>query len=148
MPYSFSEDHDKSIRILSIDGRGITSEIVKSPAGRKVATIEGPLSDVLLSDKFRVHERSFVRVRITDPGLQIGAMAKVRARFPHALELEQTALTAQGQLTAESLRKLSARGEEEVVHQYTEETWPNGFDEFERAFVNSAVAATFTREPS
>jgi exonuclease SbcD len=148
MPYSFSEDHDKSVRVLNVDNQGIKSEIVKSTVGRKVATIEGTLSDILLSAQHRAHEHSFVRVRITDSNLQIGAMAKIRARFPHALELEQTLLTARAPLTAEAIRGLTTRSEEEVIREYTKDTWPNGLDEFEQTFVNSAVATTLTGEQS
>jgi hypothetical protein len=75
-------------------------------------------------------------------------MERVRARFPFALELAQTSLTAQGQLNMERLQKLSKRSEEEVVHEYTKETWPNGFDTFEQTFVNGAIAAAITRDRS
>jgi exonuclease SbcD len=148
MPYSFSEDHEKSVRIVSTDGLGITSKTVASTVGRPVATIEETLENILSSSQFKEHEKAFVRVRITDPNFQVGVMERVRARFPFALELVQTSLTVQGQLNAERLQQLSKRSEEEVVHEYTRETWPNGFDTFEQTFVNGAIAAAITRDRS
>jgi len=148
MPYSFSEDHEKSVRIVSTDGLSITSQIVASTVGRPVATIEETLENILSSSQFKEHEQSFVRVRITDPSFQIGVMERVRARFPFALELAQNSLTAQGQLHVERLQRLSKRSEEEVVHEYTRETWPNGFDTFEQTFVDGAIAAAITRDRS
>jgi exonuclease SbcD len=148
MPYSFSEDHEKSVRIVSTDGLGITSKTVASTVGRPVATIEETLENILSSSQFRGHEKGFVRVRITDPDFQVGVMERVRARFPFALELVQTSLTVQGQLNVERLQRLSKRSEEEVVHEYTRETWPDGFDTFEQAFVDGAIASTVTKDRS
>ena len=148
MPYSFSEDHEKSVRIVSTDGLGITSKTVASTVGRPVATIEETLENILSSSQFREHEKGFVRVRITDPDFQVGVMERVRARFPFALELVQTSLTVQGQLNVERLQRLSKRSEEEVVHEYTRETWPDGFDTFEQAFVDGAIASTVTKDRS
>ena len=148
MPYSFSEDHEKSVRIVSTDGLSITSKTVASTVGRPVATIEETLESILSSSQFKKHEQSFVRVRITDPNFQVGVMERVRARFPFALELAQNSLMVQGQLNAERLQQLSKRSEEEVVHEYTRETWPNGFDTFEQTFVNGAIAAAITGDRS
>lgn len=148
MPYSFSEDHEKSVRIVSTDALGITSKTVASTVGRPVATIEETLENILSSSQFKEHEKSFVRVRITDPNFQVGVMERVRARFPFALESAQTSLIVQGQLNAKRLQQLSKRSEEEVVHEYTRETWPNGFDTFEQTFVNGAIVAAITGDRS
>ena len=148
MPYSFSEDHEKSVRIVSTDSLGITSKTVASTVGRPVATIEDTLENILSSSQFKKHEQSFVRVRITDPNFQVGVMERVRARFPFALELAQNSLTVQGQLNVERLQRLSKRSEEEVVHEYTRATWPDGFDTFEQTFVNDAIASALTKDRS
>ena len=148
MPYSFSEDHEKSVRIVSMDSLGITSKTVASTVGRPVATIEETLENILSSSQFKKHEQSFVRVRITDPNFQVGVMERVRARFPFALELVQNSLTVQGQINVERLQRLSKRSEEEVVHEYTRETWPDGFDTFEQTFVDGAIAAAVTKDRS
>ncbi len=148
MPYSFSEEHEKSVRIVSMDSLGITSKTVASTVGRPVATIEETLENILSSSQFTKHEQSFVRVRITDPNFQVGVMERVRARFPFALELVQNSLTVQGQINVERLQRLSKRSEEEVVHEYTRETWPDGFDTFEQTFVNGAIASAVTKDRS
>jgi len=141
MPYSFSEDHDKSVRLIKVDNNGITSLPIKCSAYRPVVTIEGTLDDLTSSSKFAHHKSSFVRARITDPNFQVGAMDRLRQRFPFVLELEQKSLVAQGLLEAERLQELAKRSEEDVVREYVKETWIDGLDDFEQEFIDGALAS-------
>ena len=138
MPYSFSEQHGKFVRLISVDKGGISSTTVASDACRQVATIEGTLNE-LTSSKFANHKTSFVRARITDQNFQIGAMERLRESFPYILELEQQSLSTQGKLEIERLQQLAKRSEEDVVNEYVKETWPHGMDEFESNFVRSGI---------
>jgi len=141
MPYSFSEEHDKSIRVVDFDGHRFESATIASTACRPVVTIEGPLDEVASSAKFERHRTSFVRVRLTDPDFRIGAMDRLRERFPHVLDVEQTSITQQGQIDAERLKILARRSESEVVREYVAETWSDGLDEFGTRFVDEALAS-------
>ena len=148
MAYSFSEDHGKSVRILDVDGAGITPRTVQVTVGRPVVTLEGTLDDIVSSPEFNEHEGSFVRARLTDPNFQVGAMERLRRRFPHALDMEQIALTEQGFLDSERLKEMAKRSEEEVVLGYVEETWPDGLGEFGEQFVAAAVRSTMKEDPA
>lgn len=140
MPYSFSEEHDKSVRVIDVDRTGLRSSVVASTACRPVVTLEATLDELVSSAKFEMHTNSFVRARLTDPNLQVGAMDRLRKRFPYVLDMEQVALTRQGVLDAERLKELAKRSEEDVVREYVDETWPDGLDEFGEQFVNDALA--------
>ena len=146
MAYSFSEEHAKSVRILTVEKGKISSELVPSTSGRAVITIEGTMSDLLTSSAFASASDLFVRARVTDANFQVGAMDRLRGRFPHILEMEQTSIAAQGQLDAERLKELTRRSDEEVVDEYVKETWHEDFSAFEAQFVKSAVKAAVTGE--
>lgn len=146
MAYSFSEEHDKSVRILTVEKGKVSSEIVPSTSGRAVITIEGTMSDLLTSSAFASASDLFVRARVTDANFQVGAMDRLRGRFPYILEMEQTSIAAQGQIDAERLKELTRRSDEEVVDEYVKETWPEDFGAFETQFVKSAVKAAVTGE--
>jgi len=143
MPYSFSEDHPKSIRILDVESAGIRSSVVPCPAGRPVITLTGTLEQLLESSQFERHVGSFVRARL-EGDFRVGAMDRLRSRFPHVLELEQTALTRQGLLDSERLKHMAKRSQEEVVRQYVDETWPDGLDDFCRSLIDDALAPTIS----
>ena len=88
LPYSFSEDHPKSVRLVEVaDGRVADVSTVAVPVGRPVATLVGTLEG-LLTDP--VHERftgHWVAARLTDDTVQTQPMERLRARFPHAVSL-------------------------------------------------------------
>ena len=140
MPYSFSEEHEKSLRILDVDNRGITATAIPSDVYRPVTTITGTIDELITSSEFKTHTESFVRARVTDSNFQVGAMDRLRARFPHILEMEQTSLSAQGAIDVERLKELARRSEEDVVREYVSETWPDGLDKFESKFLDDSLA--------
>jgi exonuclease SbcD len=89
LPYSFSEQHHiKSIRIVDLAPDGsVTVEVVPLDIGRKLCSITGCLDDLLTDQQFAHAEPARVRVYLTDANLPMQAMARLRARFPHAAEL-------------------------------------------------------------
>jgi len=139
MSYSFSEEHEKSVRIIEVTADGITSQKLKIDGGRSVITIRDTYDNVLHSAKYNTHAESFVRVQITDSNFKVGAMEALRGRFPHILELEQIAITRQGALDIEKLNGLAKRSEKEVIHSYVEETFEDALDEFELQFINQSM---------
>lgn len=144
MPYSFSEEHEKYVQVISIEDSRISSSKIKSSQCRPVVTLEGSLEELTSSSKFENSRNSFVRARITNSNFQVGAMEKLRSRFPYALELEQTALSAQGHIGAARLKDLTRKNKADVVHEYVKETWPEGLTEFEESFINESLKVTLT----
>ncbi|MEO6987706.1 MAG: exonuclease SbcCD subunit D [Aquihabitans sp.] len=89
LPYSFSEEHHtKSVRIvdLAVDGT-ITARAVPLGVGRPVRTLVGELEALLADPELADAVEARVRVLLTDAHLPNEAMARMRSRFPHVMEL-------------------------------------------------------------
>ena len=141
MSYSFSEEHQKKIRIIEVTDAGITTSDLPIDVGRPVVTITDSFDNILNASKYDAHKDSFVRVLINDKNFKIGAMEAVRQRFPHILDLQQIAITQQGALRMEQYGDFAKKSEEQVVGSYIEETFEDGISEFEQTFINDALAS-------
>jgi exonuclease SbcD len=136
IPYSFSEEHQKSVVIL--DTTKMTSTTIPVGIGRGVVTIRGELNDLLTSAKHKHAELLYVRVELTDDQVQIGAMESIRARFPHALELDQAAIKGDG-----SIKEIvggKARSVAEEVADYMDEYFEATQHRFKHELADKAVA--------
>jgi exonuclease SbcD len=136
IPYSFSEEHQKSVVIL--DTSKMTSTTIPVGIGRGVVTIRGELNDLLTSAKHKNAELLYVRVELTDDQVQIGAMESIRARFPHALELDQAAIKGDG-----SIKEIvggKARSVAEEVADYMDEYFEATQHRFKHELADKAVA--------
>ncbi len=89
LPYSFSEQHQsKSVRIVELATSGEARvEIVPLQVGRPLRTIEGRLEELCRDPAHAPAEAAWVRAVLTDETLPMQAMARLRQRFPHAVEL-------------------------------------------------------------
>jgi exonuclease SbcD len=136
IPYSFSEEHRKSVVIL--DTTGMTWTEMPIGVGRGVTTIRGKLNDLLTGREYTAAEQLYVRVELTDEQIQIGAMERVRARFPHALEMHQPAMNGDG-----SIREIvggKARSVAEEVSDYMDEYFEASQHRFKHELAEKAVA--------
>jgi exonuclease SbcD len=89
LAYSFSEEGQaKSVRIVELapDGR-VEAETAVLGVGRELRTVTGTLRELLEDRRFDDAVATRLRAVITDPGLPTQAMARIRERFPHAVEL-------------------------------------------------------------
>ena len=89
LPYSFSEErHRKSVRIVELAADGTPAvEVVPLGVGRSLQTIEGTLATLCRDPAFEGAREARVRAILTDEALPLQAMARLRERFPHAVEL-------------------------------------------------------------
>jgi exonuclease SbcD len=89
LPYSFSEErHRKSVRIVELAADGTPAvEVVPLGVGRSLQTIEGTLATLCSDPTFEGAREARVRAILTDEALPLQAMALLRERFPHAVEL-------------------------------------------------------------
>ena len=89
LPYSFSEErHRKSVRIVDLAADGTPSvEVVPLGVGRTLKTLEGTLASLCSDPAFEAARQARVRAILTDEALPLQAMARLRERFPHAVEL-------------------------------------------------------------
>ena len=89
LPYSFSEErHRKSVRIVELAADGTPAvELVPLEVGRPLRTLEGRLEALCTDPAFEAARQARVRAILTDETLPLQAMARLRERFPHAVEL-------------------------------------------------------------
>lgn len=87
--YSFSEQHHaKVVLLVDVPDPGdvaVTPVEIAQP--RAMATIQGPLDSLLTDGAHDRHERSWVRVIVTDRVRPDALMDRLKARFPHVLQV-------------------------------------------------------------
>jgi exonuclease SbcD len=89
LPYSFSENHPKSVRLLDVDATGVTAvRTLPVPVGRPVATLTGTLDELLSDASHDRHLDHWVAARLTDETLLTQPMERLRTRFPYAVHLK------------------------------------------------------------
>lgn len=89
LPYSFSEQGQrKSVRLVELSADGTPAvELVPLEAGRPLATIEGPIEQLLRDPALDAVVGAWLRVILTDEALPLQAKARLQRRFPHIAEL-------------------------------------------------------------
>ena len=88
LPYSFSEEsHAKSVTLVHVTPTTVDIEALPTPVPRPLRTITGDLDELLADPQLTVAEEDWIRVILTDPTRPEFAMDRLRARFPHTLEL-------------------------------------------------------------
>lgn len=88
LPYSFSEQHAKQVVVVDIGpaGRTTVTELAV-PVGRPVATLTGPIDELLMSPRHAASEQHFVRAVLTDPSHVLDAKARLLHRFAYVTEI-------------------------------------------------------------
>jgi exonuclease SbcD len=109
-----------------------------------VKTLTDTLEQLLHSRHYDRHRNSFVRAILTDATPQLGAMDRLRDRFPFALELEQQVFAKQSMLDVDRLEELRGRSDEAVIQEYVKEVFPKELDKHATRFVNDTVRAVLT----
>lgn len=89
LPYSFSEQGQrKSVRLVALSADGTpTVELLPLEVGRPLATIEGPIEQLLRDPALEAVVGAWLRVILTDEALPLQAKARLQRRFPHIAEL-------------------------------------------------------------
>jgi len=89
LAYSFSEQHQqKVVRLIELNGAGVPAvERVPLNVGRPLATIEGPIEELLRDPALEEATGARVRAILTDETLPLQARARLQRRFPHLAEL-------------------------------------------------------------
>jgi exonuclease SbcD len=88
-PMSFSEHaHTKGSWLVDLDGSGlVSSELVTAPVERELRVLCGDLDDLLADSALAAAENAYCQITLTDPVRPLGAMDRLRQRFPHTLVL-------------------------------------------------------------
>jgi len=104
LPYSFSEDHQKSVVIVDMDKAGTTA-VTKVPigVGRGVRTLRGTFQELMSGPQIT---EPWVRVELTDLAVIPDAHRSLRRHFPHLVEIARVgrAQLPTVRLTADQLK--------------------------------------------
>ena len=88
LPYSFSEDHQKSLTLVDMEANGdCTVESLELSVGRAVATVIGPIADLLEPQAHPEAGDCFVRAIVTDRETVLDAKVRLEAIYPHIVEV-------------------------------------------------------------
>jgi exonuclease SbcD len=85
---SFSEvSHAKGTLLVDLDNGDARVETVPAPVHRRIVTLRGELEELLTGRAHTHAEDAWCQITLTDAHRPLGAMDRLRARFPHTLEL-------------------------------------------------------------
>lgn len=88
LPYSFGEQHAKQVLVVELDPDGASRvRPVAVGPGRRVATVRGPIDDVLADPRHAAAEGCWVRAVLTDATYVLDAKSRLQRRFPHVVEV-------------------------------------------------------------
>jgi exonuclease SbcD len=140
---SFSEwRHRKGSLLVDLSGASPVVEHVDAPVERRLAVLRGSLESLLAAPEHRGAEGAWCQVTLTDPVRPLGAMDRLRRRFPHTLELRFEPEGGEVPLRPYA-RRVAARSEVEVCCDFLGHVRggrPASDDE--RALLAEAVEAT------
>ncbi len=87
LAYSFSEkDHHKSSVLVDLGADEPAVELIPAPVPRRLSDVTGT-SEEVLGARFEAQVGDWVRVTVTDEHRPADLQARVRSRFPHALQV-------------------------------------------------------------
>jgi exonuclease SbcD len=143
LPYSFSEDHPKSVRLIEVTGGRIAAiTIVPVPVGRKVVTLTGTLQGLLTDPAHERYSDRWVAARLTDDTVQTQPMERLRSRFPHAVNLRYDNPATGAIVDFGTVGPpIEERSDEDVILQFLEEIQDRPPSGSERAVVLDALAS-------
>jgi len=85
---SFSEaDHRKGSVLVDVSADALSAAVVPAPVATSLAILRGDLEDLLRDPRHRVAEAAWCQVTLTDAVRPLGAMDRLRRRFPGTLVL-------------------------------------------------------------
>ena len=137
---SFSEaSHTKGSWLVDLSGDTPVADFVAAPVERPMMLLRGTLEELLTEARHRPAESAWCQVTLTDPIRPLGAMERLRARFPHTLDLR---FAPSGSVTTMSAyaASLTERSDLDVCCDFlTHVRGGHGPDEAERALLGEAV---------
>jgi exonuclease SbcD len=140
LAYSFSEAaHVKGSWLVELGRAGLERvDAVEAPVPRPLAVLVGDLPDLLSEAGLARHEGAWCQVTLTDPQRPADAMARLRARFPHTVEL-RFAPRGGAVVAASYAEQLSGRGDLDICRGFVEHVRGRAADDTEVAFLRAAV---------
>jgi len=142
--YSFSEwEHRKTMWLVDLAADGsVEASRIDCPVPRPLARLRGTLDHLLEHPGFAGYEESWVQATLTDPVRPVDPMERLRARFPHTLQLvfEPEGAPEGGERSYAA--RVSGRGDREVVEGFVAHVRPGReLDDTERGWLAEGLEA-------
>jgi exonuclease SbcD len=149
LAFSFSEArHTKSVAVVELDEARARVALVPCPVPRPLATLRGPLDVLLVDPALAGHEGSWVQATVTDPQRPRDAMARLRARFPHAVVLAFDPQGDGARATGPYAERLRGLDDAQLVARFVEDVRGRPADEDEVELLEEALTAGRVAEVS
>jgi exonuclease SbcD len=116
LQYSFSEEHQKSVRVIDF-GDNLQSRLVDIPVGPKVVTLTDSLENLISDEKYDFAKNYLVRVQLTGTNYQLNPHDRLSGRFENILALSYPDMERAKDFAGSTSELLS---HEEVVDQYVD----------------------------
>ena len=137
---SFSEaHHHKGSVLVDVSAGALSTELIQAPVTRPLAILRGDLAGLLHDPRHRAAESAFCQITVTDTVRPMGAMERLRRRFPDTLVLAFEPVGAQviPRTSAASVRQ---RGDLDLCCDFLAHVRAgNAASERERALLATAV---------
>jgi DNA repair protein SbcD/Mre11 len=137
---SFSEaDHHKGSVLVDVSADALTTEPIPAPPAKALAVLRGDLEDLLRDPRHVGAESAYCQVTLTDSVRPMGAMDRLRRRFPDTLVLAFEPVGAQVPRRT-SAASLHQRGDLDLCCDFLSHVrGGNAASEQERALLVTAV---------
>jgi DNA repair protein SbcD/Mre11 len=137
---SFSEaDQRKGSVLVDISAGEMHAEAVPAPVAKTLAILRGDLEDLLRDPRYRPAESAYCQVTLTDTVRPMGAMERLRRRFPNTLVLVFEPVGAQ-LIPLTSAAAVRERGDLDLCTDFLNHVRAgNAASEQERALLATAV---------
>ena len=93
LAYSFSEEHEKSVRLLELNDAGTFDvTVLPIPVGRPVKVLTDSFENLLNAPDYDAYLDHWVSAKLTNEGVIEEAMARLRRRFPYIAALARASV--------------------------------------------------------
>ncbi|MFI0901875.1 exonuclease SbcCD subunit D [Streptomyces sp. NPDC020983] len=145
LAYSFSETgHTKSLTLVDL-AADATPKVTRIPFRDPLplACLEGPLSELLADPAHEPLTNAWLQITLTDPDRPYEAMARLKQRFPHTLDLQFKPAAVPAQTRGGTYRdRVHGRSDLEIACDFVLRTRGTPPSDAERDLLVRAVDAT------
>jgi DNA repair protein SbcD/Mre11 len=142
LPYSYSEEAPKSVRIIDISPTGfVGARTVRIPVGRPVKVLTDTMQNLLTSPEYEKYVDHWISVKLTDEGIKEQPMERLRNRYPHITSVAYAARRQSGiSGPAQGSVDVTQRAPIEIAHEYFIDMQGRPATSVETDIVESAMA--------
>lgn len=140
LKYSFSEvKQHKSITLVELDAdRQSTFKLLPLQPLRDVRIIEGEMDELLAAAELADNAEDYLLARLTNKGVLLNAMSRLREVYPNILHLEKPGLLGAGEQKAMNREKLK-RGELEMFRDFFQQMTGDDLEEKQEAIIRKTL---------